>query len=157
MGPKIKTSYSQEPMPSRQGIVIGKGVSFLRSIYIMRSMGRSCLMMVSVVICMVPGMHISSGMDPPFTTITSSSWPSVKLYITLYYTLSHYIASHYVTIYSILSLCIKSKLQYISFIILLYVMFHYTIFHYFILCYIALPYIISNQFILIFVTLYDIS
>ena len=39
----VVTSYSQEPIPLRQGTVMGKGVTLCKSRFRVRSVGRSSL------------------------------------------------------------------------------------------------------------------
>ena len=86
---KIVTSYSQDPTPLRQGTVMGKGVTLCKSRFKVKSVGRSSLdesgsnfdskwklslraqnlcvmnlMIVCMLMAVVPGMQISSGVVP---------------------------------------------------------------------------------------------
>ena len=86
---KIVTSYSQDPTPLRQGTVMGKGVTLCKSRFKVKSVGRSSLdetltqsgsqwklrlcaqnlcvmnlMSVCMLMAVVPGMQISSGVVP---------------------------------------------------------------------------------------------
>ena len=86
---KTVTSYSQDPTPLRQGTVMGKGVTLCKSRFKVKSVGRSSLdesgsnfdskwklrlcaqnlcvmnlMSVCMLMAVVPGMQISSGVVP---------------------------------------------------------------------------------------------
>jgi len=70
------SSYSQDPTPLRQGTVMGKGVTLCKSRFKVKSVGRSSLMSVCMLMAVVPGMQISSGVVPSIRNRASFSWPS---------------------------------------------------------------------------------
>merc|ERR1719270_27740 len=72
----LQKSYSHEPRPFRQGTSNGNGSIFVRSILITRSSGKSTLIKLWISMVISPGMGISSGLLPPITTKSASSYPS---------------------------------------------------------------------------------
>ena len=71
---KIKTYH--EPKPFKQGTSNGKGSNFVKSIFMTRSEGKSTLINWFMSILISPGIGIVSGLLPPITTKSASSYPS---------------------------------------------------------------------------------
>ena len=65
-----------EPKPFKQGTSNGKGSNFVKSILMTRSEGKSTLINWFMSILISPGIGIVSGLLPPITTKSASSYPS---------------------------------------------------------------------------------